>query len=159
MTHTNGYTIGQLAEAVGVPASTIRFYERANLLKPEARTGGNYRHYGQRSLERLRFIRSAQATGFSLEDIRELLSLTHSDEPPCEDVLTLTKKRLGEVRERLKELRHVEKVLAKSLEECCSGRAPDLCGKLTQLKGDGSRACGTGDTCRTGRRKKIPAPA
>ena len=129
------YTIGQLASAVRIPTSTIRFYERTGLFKPDARTGGNYRAYGERALDRLRFIRSAQATGFSLEDIRELLSLTHSDGPPCDEVLTLTQKRLAEVRGRLKELRHVEKVLAKSLNECCTGRSPDLCDEIVRLKG------------------------
>jgi DNA-binding transcriptional MerR regulator len=120
------------ANAVGVPTSTIRFYERIGLFKPDARTGGNYRHYGEQSLDRLRFIGSAQTTGFSLEDIRRLLSLTHSDEPPCDDVLTLTTKRLAEVRERIKELRHVEKVLATSLTECCTGKSPGLCNKITR---------------------------
>jgi MerR family mercuric resistance operon transcriptional regulator len=128
------YSIGQLAEAAGVPTSTVRFYERAGLLKPDARTGGNYRSYGERSLERLRFIRSAQATGFSLDGVRELLSLTYSDEPPCEEVLTLTKKRLDEVRERIKELRHVEKVLAASLADCCTGKSPDLCNEISRLQ-------------------------
>ncbi len=131
----NSYTIGQLASAVGVPTSTIRFYERTGLFRPDARTRGNYRAYGERALERLQFIRSAQATGFSLDDIRELLSLTHSDAPPCDEVLTLTQKRLAEVRQRLKELRHVEKVLAKSLSGCCTGQKPDLCEEITRLKG------------------------
>jgi len=132
------YTIGQLAAAVGIPISTIRFYERTGLFKPDARTGGNYRAYGERALDRLRFIRSAQATGFSLDDVRELLSLTHSDGPPCDEVLTLTQKRLAEVRERLKELRHVEKVLARSLTGCCTGQTPDLCDEIVRLKGSES---------------------
>jgi MerR family mercuric resistance operon transcriptional regulator len=136
-----GYTIGQLAKSVGVPTSTIRFYERTGLFKPDARTKGNYRQYGEEALGRLRFIRSAQATGFSLDDIRELLSLTHSEEPPCEEVLTLTKKRLAEVRQRVRELRHVERVLAKSLAECCTGQAPDLCEELTRLQGPSARSC------------------
>jgi MerR family mercuric resistance operon transcriptional regulator len=128
------YTIGQLASTVGVRTSTIRFYERTGLFKPDGRTGANYRAYGERALARLRFIRSAQATGFRLDDIRELLRLTHSDRPPCHEVLTLTQKRLAEVRGRLKELRHVEKVLAKSLKECCTGRSPDLCDEIDRLK-------------------------
>ena len=57
-------------------------------MKPDARTGANYRYYGPESLERLRFIRSAQATGFSLQDVADLLTLPH--QPPCEDVLALT---------------------------------------------------------------------
>jgi DNA-binding transcriptional MerR regulator len=126
------FTIGQLAKRAGVPTSTLRYYERSGLLKPDARTGGNYRAYGERSLGRLKFIRSAQATGLSLDDIRELLSLTHDDEP-CEEVIMLTKKRLTEVRERIKELRQVEKVLAKSLASCCTGNDTDLCKEVVRL--------------------------
>jgi MerR family mercuric resistance operon transcriptional regulator len=136
-----GYTIGQLARAANVPTSTLRYYERTGLFTSDARTGGNYRAYGPQALERLRFIRSAQAIGFSLEDIRELLSLTHSDDPPCDDVASLTRKRLAEVRERLKELRAVEKVLAKSLDNCCKGQGPDLCEEITRLKGPKATPC------------------
>ena len=132
-TSARSFTIGQLARAAGVPVSTVRFYEREGLLKPDARTGGNYRAYSEASLARLRFIRSAQATGFSLDDVRELLLLTASDQPPCDEVLALTRKRLGEVRERLEALRDVEKVLASTLDACCTGGAPDLCTALTTL--------------------------
>lgn len=66
------YTIGQLARAVGVPTSTVRYYERIGLLQPDGRTAGNYRLYGKEALECLRFIRAAQATGFTLEDITHL---------------------------------------------------------------------------------------
>ena len=138
----SSYTIGQLAKAVNVPASTLRFYERARLLAPTARSDGNYRQYDSAALERLRFIRAAQATGFSIEDIRELLSLTHSDDPPCDDVMSLMSNRLAEVRERLKKLRHVERVLSRTLKECCTGKSIDLCREITRLKraSAGSRA-------------------
>src|SRR5258706_10279297 len=128
------YTIGQLANAAAVPTSTVRFYERTRLLTPTTRSDGNYRQYDSAALERLRFIRAAQATGFSIEDIRELLGLTHSDEAPCDDVLNLMTHRLSEVRERLKKLRHVERILSRSLKECCSGKSIDLCGEITRLK-------------------------
>ena len=154
--HMKGYTIGQLAKTVGVPTSTIRFYERSGLFIPDGRTDGNYRQYSQEALDRLRFIRTAQGTGFSLDDIRELLSLTHSDEPPCEEVLTLTKKRLAEVRQRVKELRHVERVLAKALDECCTGHAPDLCEELSRLQGPTARPCKEAVGCRG---KKVRARA
>jgi MerR family mercuric resistance operon transcriptional regulator len=134
------FTIGQLAKSAGVPTSTLRYYERSGLLKPDARTGGNYRAYGERSLDRLKFIRSAKATGFCLDDIRELLSLTHNDDPPCDEVINLTKTRLTEVRRRIKELRHVEKVLAKSLVSCCTGNDPDLCQEVVRLSGTAGRS-------------------
>jgi MerR family mercuric resistance operon transcriptional regulator len=141
------YTIGQLAKAADVPSSTIRFYERTGLFKPDSRSDGNYRQYTEHALERLRFIRSAQATGFSLEDVRELLKLTDSDEAPCDDVVTLTKNRLDEVRQRLKELRHVERVLARSLENCCTGTSPDLCDRIIGLKRRVQGKCKSSEKC------------
>lgn len=128
-------TIGQVARQAGVPVSTVRFYERRGLLRPDARTASNYRHYTRSTLERLRFIRAAQATGFSLKDIEELLALTASDGPPCDEVEAVTRKRLEEVRQRLRELRHVEKVLRRSLEACCSGEQTDLCTEIGRLAG------------------------
>src|SRR5258705_8613625 len=135
------FTIGQLARAAAVPTSTLRFYERTRLLAPTARSEGNYRQYDSAALERLRFIRAAQATGFSIEDIRELLSLTYSDDPPCDGVMSLMNNRLAEVRERLKKLRHVEQVLSRSLKECCTGQWIDLCGEITRLKGAAGGSC------------------
>ena len=131
-----GHTIGQMARAAGVPVSTVRYYERAGLLRPDARTDANYRSYTQTSLARLRFIRAAQATGFSLKDVRELLGLTSSEMPPCEEVESLTRKRLAEVRTRIRELRHVEKVLVRSLDACCKGESLDLCNEIGRLAGN-----------------------
>ncbi len=106
-------TIGELAAAAGVPASTIRYYERARLLEASARSPSNYRLYSQADLERLRFIRAAQATGFTLDDVARLL-----EPAPCDSVQQLIEKRLGQVADRMKELRRVRKVLRTSLDEC-----------------------------------------
>lgn len=145
----DGYTIGQLACAADVPRSTLRFYERTGLFKPSGRSGSNYRHYSSQALERLRFIRSAQATGFSLDDVRELLKLTDSDKAPCEDVIALTKNRLAEVRKRLKELRHVERVLSQSLENCCTSKSPDLCDRIIGMKDRIAKNCKAEEKCAT----------
>ena len=143
------YTIGQLARAAGVPTSNVRFYERTRLLCPDGRSGGNYLQYGQDALERLRFIRTAQATGFSLEDVRDLLKLTDSDELPCADIVELTKKRLREIQERIKELHRVERVLTESLTNCCRGTSPDLCDRIIGLKGRAAKKCRSGEKCAT----------
>ena len=131
------YTIGQLARAGAVPTSTVRFYEREGLLKAAFRTGGNYRAYDRAAVERLRFIRTAQATGLSLQDVRSLLELAAANEPPCRQVTTLMRRRLGEVRERLDELRQVEQILAKSLDNCCKGDGRDLCVEVCRLNSPG----------------------
>ena len=127
------YTIGQLAAAAGVAASTVRFYEREKLLVPEARTGGNYRTYTAGSLEKLRFIRAAQASGFQLNDVREMLALTDSEQPPCREIFELIDRRLDDVRARMKELKRVQRTLHKARKNCCQGGA-DWCGALSRLK-------------------------
>lgn len=133
-------TIGELARAAEVPTSTVRFYERRGLLKPDSRTQSNYRTYSARSAERLRFIRAAQATGFSLRDIREMLALTYSDDPPCAEVAALIDRRLEDVRQRLRELKRVERDLAFARDSCCKGGS-DWCNEIERLKGRGSTSC------------------
>ncbi len=110
---TSQITIGELASAAGVPISTIRYYERAKLLRPSARSTSNYRLYSQADLERLRFIRAAQATGFTLDGVTKLLRPAL-----CRSVQQLIEERLVEVSMRMKDLRHVQKVLRTALEEC-----------------------------------------
>jgi DNA-binding transcriptional MerR regulator len=127
-------TIGELAKAVSVPTSTVRFYERCGLLKPDARTPSNYRHYGAGTAERLKFIRAAQATGFSLKDIREMLALTSSDESPCDEVEALIQRRLDDVKHRLSELKRIDRTLTAALRSCCKG-GPDWCNEIERLKG------------------------
>src|SRR5580692_5931214 len=117
-------TIGDLAKSAGVPVSTVRFYERRGLLKPDGRTQSNYRTYSARTAERLKFIRAAQATGFSLKDIREMLALTYLDAPPCDEVAALIKHRLADVKQRLAELKRIDRALVLALKSCCNG-GPD----------------------------------
>ena len=107
------FTIGQLAAAAGVPTSTVRYYEREDILRPAGRTASNYRLYSDDDVARLRFIRAAQATGFTLPDIVKLLRPA-----PCGKVQDLIERRLATVGERMRELRHVQRVLRRSLEEC-----------------------------------------
>ena len=108
-----GLRIGELAKAAEVPISTVRFYERKGLLKPSGRSVSNYRLYAPEDLERLRFIRAAQATGFTLGDVKALLRPA-----PCGRIQSLIENRLEEVSRRAAELRHVERVLQGSLRAC-----------------------------------------
>lgn len=109
----SGLTIGELARAAEVPTSTVRFYEREGLLRPSGRSASNYRLYAEEDLERLRFIRAAQATGFTLGDVKALLRPA-----PCGRVQSLIEHRLDEVSRRMAELRHVKRVLERSLRTC-----------------------------------------
>ncbi len=123
----DAYTIGELARAAGVPTTTVRFYERQDLLIPDTRTTSNYRLYGPAALERLRFIRSAQAAGFTLGDIRALLDFKDGATPPCREVQTLIESRLKHVAEQLEHLQHVQGVLGKWLAVCRKAERSGRC--------------------------------
>ncbi len=113
---TNGMTIGRVAKAAGVPATTLRYYEREGLLDAPVRTAAGYRMYDDQAVERLRFIRAAQAVGFTLNDIRTLLQLDSHES--CGDVQKLLERRIGEVDRKLAELNYVRTALSKALKEC-----------------------------------------
>ncbi len=127
-------TIGALARAAGVAASTVRYYERTRLLRPRARSAGNYRLYSPEDLERLRFIRAAQATGFTLEDITQLLRPAS-----CERVQRLIQDRLATVEARMKELQHVRRVLERSFRQCREHEASGHCAVVGELSARASR--------------------
>ena len=125
---TTKLTIGALAKAANVPTSTVRYYERAGVLRPSGRTAGNYRVYSESELERLRFIRAAQATGFTLDNIKALLRPS-----ACGKVQGLIEERLSQVGDRMRELRHVQSVLRASLEECREHEESGRCGVVDKL--------------------------
>ncbi len=85
--------IGELADAVSVPAKTIRYYEGIGLLPAPERHANGYRSYDESAGDRLRFVKAAQAVGFTLTEIREILSLRDAGEEPCGHVLDLVDRR------------------------------------------------------------------
>ncbi len=130
------YTIGELAEAAGVPRSTLRYYERSGLMAPTGRTDGNYRYYDTEALERLRFIRAAQAAGFTPKDVSGLLDLRDGSRAPCREVETLIEKRLAEITAKRKELWSLEEVLRASLQLCRATLNKSHCDVIENLSGD-----------------------
>ena len=127
------YTIGQLSQAADVPTSTVRYYERVGLLQPDGRSSGNYRAYSPAALKRLRFIRAAQATGFTLYDVTALLSLRDGETAPCQEVQSLIEERLADATQRLKDLQHVQKVLKASLKLCREAEDSGRCHVIDDL--------------------------
>jgi MerR family mercuric resistance operon transcriptional regulator len=111
-----------------VPVSTVRYYERAGLLRPHRRSSSNYRVYSDEDLHRLRFIRAAQASGFTLDDVRALLRPA-----PCRDVQQRIERRLAEVAARARELRHLKRVLRASLDLCRAHEATGRCEVVRSL--------------------------
>lgn len=117
-------TISGLAKGAGVGVETVRFYQRRGLLPDPrpSRLGGapGRRHYGEDELRRLRFIRSAQKAGFTLEEIGELLALDRTGERAR--ARELARARLVELDARIAELETARRSLARLAKECASGR-------------------------------------
>ncbi len=128
------YTISQLAKSAGVPTTTLRYYERIGLVEPEDRSYGNYRLYGEESLRKVKFIRAAQAIGFTLDDVKALLAAPDNTAVSCREVQSLIEERLVEVAQRLKDLRHVQRVLRSSLEKCKETERADCCHVIETLR-------------------------
>ena len=108
--------IGQLAREAGVKADTVRFYERQKLLPAPPRTGSGYRVYDGAALSRLRFIRKAQALGFSLDEIRRILSLRGHGKETCRCVLSIAEATLSQTEAKLRELQSFRDALEKNVE-------------------------------------------
>jgi DNA-binding transcriptional MerR regulator len=92
-----GLRVAELAEAVGLSRDTIRYYERAGLLPPPARTPAGYRTYDAGAVDRLRFIQGAQRLGLKLRDIADLLAVRDTGVCPCEPAEQLLRRRLAEL--------------------------------------------------------------
>ena len=117
---THALTIGQLAGQAGVTPETIRYYEREGVLPAPARSGaGSYRRYRAADAERLRFIRRARDLGFSLDEVRELLSLAGTDpSQPCTDVNRIARAHLTQVDGKLAQLTALRSELAAVIDGC-----------------------------------------
>lgn len=130
------YHIGQLAQAAGVPVSTLRYYERAGLLRPTGRAANNYRVYTPETLDTVRFIRAAQAVGFTLDDVRALFALRQGDLSLCTDVQPLIATRLHDISQRLEDLRHLQQLLTSLLAICHQQAQDAACPVIAQLTAD-----------------------
>ena len=130
-------TIGELSKTLALKASALRFYEREGLLQPASRSASGYRLYDQESIEQLRFIRSAQSAGFTLDDIRALLQFESDPRTQCKhEVQELINRRLKEIELKIKDLKRVKLKLTDSLSRCQSSSGK--CPVLTELKPDGA---------------------
>jgi MerR family mercuric resistance operon transcriptional regulator len=113
-------TIGGLAKAAGVSVETVRYYQRRGLLPEPARAPREVRRYGEEDLKRLRFIRSAQAAGFTLNEIGELLELSASDDRARARELAQT--RVAALDDKIAELREARDALAGLATACATER-------------------------------------
>jgi MerR family mercuric resistance operon transcriptional regulator len=116
----NSDTIGGLAKAAGVGVETVRYYQRRGLLPEPARPHGEVRRYGEEDVKRLKFIRSAQAAGFTLNEIGELIALDASDDRAR--VRALAEARVEAIDAKIEELREARDALAGLASDCASKR-------------------------------------
>ena len=107
--------IGRLAKLSGVRPDTIRFYERIGLLPKPQRLASGYRIYDDAALKQVRFIRKAQSLGFSLDEIRRIISLRGQGRETCRCVIAMAEATLAETETKLKELRKFNETLATNL--------------------------------------------
>ncbi|THJ25166.1 MAG: heavy metal-responsive transcriptional regulator [Nitrospira sp. CG24E] len=128
------WTIGQLAKAVGVNIQTVRYYERLKLLGPSARRPSGYRIYGEDEERRLRFIKNAQALGFALEEIAELLKLSVTSTAHCGDVQRRAQVKLAQVETKVRDLQALARSLRSLIRDCRAGQPTDRCPILQSLE-------------------------
>ena len=126
------FTIGDLAKSASVNVETIRFYQRRGLLAEPERAAGKIRRYGEGDATRLKFIKSAQILGFSLDEVMTLLTL--EDGTQCGEASKIAQQKLAEVRSKLAGLRRMEKALSKLVAECAKGRGQVCCPLISSLQ-------------------------
>jgi Cu(I)-responsive transcriptional regulator len=112
------FTIGGLARETATKAETIRYYERINLLPAPGRTDGNYRIYNAEHLSRLTFIRRARDLGFSIEQVREILTLADDQNRSCAGVDAIARQHLAEVERKIADLHSMQRELSTIIDRC-----------------------------------------
>ncbi len=130
--------IGQLAEAASVHVETIRYYQSLGLMPRPARAHGAVRRYGDEAVSRLRFIKRAQALGFSLDEVKLLLALSVGEH--CTETRTLARRKLDLVEQKMADLRAMQGALRKLVRACDSGRNGCGCPIIEDLCKDPGRS-------------------
>ncbi|HEV2324002.1 MAG TPA: MerR family DNA-binding protein [Terracidiphilus sp.] len=110
--------IGDVVNATGLSADTIRFYERERLLPRAARSNGGFRMFSNSDVADLTFVRNAQELGFSLQEIRELMRLKNAQYPDCARLEKLLESKISSVRTKIAALRKLERELKKTMDRC-----------------------------------------
>lgn len=124
-------TVGTFAAAAGVNVETIRFYQRKGLLREPGRAYGTIRRYAESDVARVKFVKSAQRLGFSLDEIAGLLLL--EDGTHCSEARAVATQKLDDVRGKLDDLRRIESVLAQLVDRCRKSRGDVTCPIIAAL--------------------------
>ena len=127
MSDAKNLTIGQVAKRASVNVQTLRYYERRNLVLPKVRKDSGYRLYDEQTVRTVQFVKHAQEMGFTLEEIRSLLSLRVPSHGRCNRVLSRAKEKLSDVKDRIKKLKRMESTLKKLISDCENKITTDSC--------------------------------
>jgi MerR family mercuric resistance operon transcriptional regulator len=119
------FGIGALSQRSGVKIETIRYYEHESLLPNPPRTSGGHRSYGEDHLKRLTFIRRSRELDFSMAEVRDLLALVDGGSYTCGEVRALTMDHAKSVRQKIADLRRMEKTLVAISSQCEGGSIPE----------------------------------
>lgn len=125
--------IGDVAEAVGLPPKTIRYYEEIGLVRP-ARGANGYRDFSESDLHKLKFLGRSRALGFSIEDCRALLALYEDDQRASAEVRRIARRHLSEIERKIADLNALRDTLDHLVETCAGDDRPD-CPILADLSG------------------------
>ena len=127
--------IGEVARRAGVSVEAIRYYERLGLIARAPRTPSGYRKFDPEVLRRLQFVQRAQALGFSLEEIRDLLELRVASDATAADVRTRAEEKLSEIEAKIAALQAMRGALRRLMEACCGSGPTGACPILDALDG------------------------
>jgi MerR family Zn(II)-responsive transcriptional regulator of zntA len=116
--------IGKLAGLTKVSTDTLRYYESEGLIRPAAKSAGGYRLYDGDSARRIRFIKHAQACGFTLAEIRDLLELRGRDKACCGDIRALAIEKKLQIESRIRAMKAISKALDQLIAECANEKRP-----------------------------------
>ena len=132
-----GLKVGEVAKQAGVNLQTIHYYERRGLLPKPPRTGSNYRAYPEDAVLRVRFIKRAQELGFTLKEIKELLSLRAAPRTRCADVRERAEAKVQDIDGKVRTFQAMRKALTKLIGECSGSGPVSQCPILEALDSEG----------------------
>jgi len=127
-------TRGDLAKRTGCNAETIRYYEKIGVMPEPVRSAGGYRQYDETHEQRLRFVMRGRELGFAIDDLKSLLDLVDRNAVSCGEVEKLAKLHLRSVREKIRDLKRMERVLGETI-SACSGKDVPECALIDTLYG------------------------
>jgi MerR family Zn(II)-responsive transcriptional regulator of zntA len=129
-------TIGKVADQSGLTADAIRYYEKEGLITPAQKSDAGYRLYDDAAMRRLHFIKQAQHCGFSLSDIRQLLTIQTSDASCCSDVRKLALEKKLQLEAKIRAMQAMSATLDSLIAGCSvDTKAVDQCSILASLEG------------------------